>query len=377
MKKKEMLLIKIAAWLVAAALTVGIFSVFREEMLMLGSEIVVFAIRSYLPAKGMFSDEKEMTVNVTAEATSETKKETTTRKETTKPTEALKTLSLTDIDSDIQKLISERKKTADKDKKDGDIKEYKYINDGVTDKYGLVRVKNVNKTQINIEEKLKEKIDLSVTKDKPAVLIFHTHTTETFMQKDAEYYTADDKARTTDNNKNMAKIGSIIAKKLNDNGIKTIHDTTKHDYPEYTGSYTRAAKTITSYLKKYPSIKIVLDLHRDSVSADGGKAKLVTQINGKNAAQVMLVMGSQTGGITGFPNWKENLSLAFKLQQTIEAKYPTLARPLMLASKKYNESLSKGSLLIEFGTEANTLSEATYSAELVGNSLVSLLNTLK
>lgn len=244
--------------------------------------------------------------------------------------------------------------------------------------YGGVYMKNSTGTSVNIKQLLYKKLDFKIEKNSsPQVLIIHTHTTETFMQKEADYYTADDKARTTDNNKNMAKIGSIIAKKLNDNGIKTIHDTTKHDYPEYTGSYSRAAKTITSYLKKYPSIKIVLDLHRDSVSAEGGKAKLVTQINGKNAAQVMLVMGSQTGGITGFPNWKENLSLAFKLQQTIEAKYPTLARPLMLASKKYNESLSKGSLLIEFGTEANTLSEAAYSAELVGNSLVSLLNTLK
>ncbi len=244
--------------------------------------------------------------------------------------------------------------------------------------YGGVYMKNSTGTSVNIKQLLYKKLDFIIEKnDSPQVLIIHTHTTETFMEKEADYYTEDDKARTTDNNKNMAKIGKIITKKLNDNGIKTIHDTTKHDYPEYTGSYTRAAKTITSYLKKYPSIKIVLDLHRDSVSVDGGKAKLVTQINGKNAAQVMLVMGSQTGGITGFPNWKENLSLAFKLQQTIEAKYPSLARPLMLASKKYNQSLSKGSLLIEFGTEANTLSEAAYSAELVGDSLVSLLNTLK
>ena len=121
----------------------------------------------------------------------------------------------------------------------------------------------------------------------------------------------------------------------------------------------------------------MLDLHRDSVSTDNGKAKLVTTINGKKAAQVMLVMGSQTGSIKVFPNWKENLSLAFKLQQTMEAKYPTLARPIMLASKKYNQSLNKGSLLLEFGTEVNTLDEAKYSAELVADSLISLLNTLK
>ncbi len=244
--------------------------------------------------------------------------------------------------------------------------------------YSGVYLKNQTSEKIDIKSLLAKKSSFKIEKnDQPQVLIMHTHTTESFMETPADYYTEDFKPRTTDNSKNMVKIGDIIAKKLNQNGIKTIHDTTKHDYPEYTGSYGRAAKTINGYLKKYPSIKIVLDLHRDAISADGGKAKLVTEINGKKAAQVMLVMGSQTGSITGHPHWKENLSLAFKLQQTIEAKYPTLARPVMLASKKYNQSLTKGSLLIEFGTEVNTLSEASYSAELVGNSLVSLLNTLK
>jgi len=244
--------------------------------------------------------------------------------------------------------------------------------------YDGVYLKNSTGEKIDIKALLNKALSFKIKQNnEPQVLIMHTHTTESFMLEDKAYYTEEYKSRTTNNDKNMAKIGSIIAQKLNENGIKTIHDKTKHDYPEYTGSYSRAAKTITGYLKKYPSIKIVLDLHRDSVSAEDGKAKLVTTINGKKAAQVMLVMGSQTGGITGYPNWKENLSLAFKLQQKIEKNYPTLARPLMLASKKYNQSLSKGSLLIEFGTDVNTLDEACYSAELVGNSLVSLLKTLK
>ena len=244
--------------------------------------------------------------------------------------------------------------------------------------YNNVYLKNNTGTSIDIKSLLNKNLNIKITKNSsPQVLIMHTHTTETFMEKDEKYYTEDFNSRSRDNTKNMAKIGDIIAQKLNKNGIKTIHDKTQHDYPEYTGSYGRAAKTIEYYLNKYPSIKIVLDLHRDAVSTDDGKAKLVTKIGGKNAAQVMLVMGSQTGGITGHPNWKENLSLAIKLQQTMEAKYPTLARPLMLASKKYNQNLSKGSLLIEFGTDVNTLDEACYSAELVGDSLVSLLNTLK
>ena len=248
----------------------------------------------------------------------------------------------------------------------------------VKDSYSGVYLKNYTSAKVDLKELLNKKINFKINKNsEPQVLIMHTHTTESFMQTDENYYTEDFNSRSTNNNKNMVKIGGIIAKKLNDNGIKTLHDKTQHDYPEYTGSYNRAAKTINNYLKKYPSIKIVLDLHRDAISADGGKAKLVTEIGGKKAAQVMLVMGSQTGSIKDHPKWKENLSLAVKLQQIMEAKYPTLARPLMLMSKKYNQSLSTGSLLIEFGTDVNTLSEACYSAEMVGDSLVSLLNTLK
>ncbi len=244
--------------------------------------------------------------------------------------------------------------------------------------YSGVYLKNSTGVNIDIKKLLQKESSFKIEKNsQPQVLIVHTHTTETFLDKEQDYYTEDFKSRTTDNSKNMVKIGDIITEKLNQNGIKTVHATTKHDYPEYTGSYGRAANTIKSYLKKYPSIKIVLDLHRDSISDNNGKAKLVTEINGKKAAQIMLVMGSETGSIKDFPNWKENLSLAFKLQQTIEAKYPTLARPIMLSSKKYNQNLTKGSLLLEFGTEVNTLSEACYSAELVGDAIVSLLNTLK
>ena len=198
------------------------------------------------------------------------------------------------------------------------------------------------------------------------------------MKENSEYYTDDFKSRTTDNSQNMVKIGAIVAEKLNKAGIKTLHDKTQHDYPQYSGSYTRAAKTINSYLKKYPEIKVVLDLHRDAVSSgESDKVKLVTEINGKKAAQVMLVMGSQSGTVKNYPDWKENLKLAVRLQQTFEKKYPTLARPLSLMSKSYNQSLSKGALLIEFGTDVNTLEEATYSAELVGDCLATLLNNLE
>ncbi len=245
--------------------------------------------------------------------------------------------------------------------------------------YNGIYMKNNTSLSINIKNLLASKLTFKIEKNnQPQVLIIHTHTTETYLESDTKTYGVNYSSRTTDNGKNMASIGAVIAKKLNDAGIKTMHDKTQHDYPQYNGSYSRSAKTINSYLKKYPSIKIVLDLHRDSVTVSGNdKAKLVTKINGKKAAQVMLVMGSQSGSITNHPNWQENLKLALRLQQTMETKYPTLARPLSLNSSRYNQSLSKGSMLLEFGTDMNSLDEAKYSAELVGDCLISLLNTIK
>lgn len=244
--------------------------------------------------------------------------------------------------------------------------------------YNNVYLKNGTSHKIDIKSLLSSSLSFKLKKnDEPQVLIMHTHTTETFMEDDSEYYTDSFTSRSRDRTKNMVSVGEIVAEKLNAAGIKTLHDTTEHDYPQYSGSYTRAAQTINSYLKKYPSIKVVLDLHRDAVSSgESDKVKLVTEINGKKAAQVMLVMGSQSEGESSFPNWKENLKLAVRLQQTLEVKYPTLARPISLTTGKYNESLTKGSLLIEFGTDANSLAEVHYSAELVGNALASLFNTL-
>lgn len=245
--------------------------------------------------------------------------------------------------------------------------------------YNGVYMKNSTGLSIDIKSLLNSKLSFKIEKnDEPQVLIYHTHATETFLEKDAKTYGTNYTARTTDNSKNMNMIGDIITQKLNAAGIKTLHDKTLHDSPQYSGSYTRSAKTINSYLSKYKSIKIILDLHRDSVTvSNNDKAKLTTTVNGKKAAQVMLVMGSQSGSVKNHPNWQENLKLAVKLQQTMETKYPTLARPLSLKSSIYNQSLSKGALLIEFGTDVNSIEEVKYSADLVGDALVSLLNTLK
>lgn len=245
--------------------------------------------------------------------------------------------------------------------------------------YGGIYIKNSAGISINIKDELSSKLELTIKKSKePEVLIVHTHATESYMAEDSTYYTAQDKARSEDNSKNVVKVGEVLANVLKEGGISVIHDKTHHDSPSYNQSYSRAKTTINEYLSKYPSIKVVIDLHRDSIAMTGNdKCKPTKQIDGKKAAQVMLVVGSQTGTVSGFPDWKQNLRLALRFQQTMEASYPGLARAMLFCSRKYNMNLTKGSMLLEVGTDANTLEEAVYSAELAGKALLSVLNTLK
>ena len=244
--------------------------------------------------------------------------------------------------------------------------------------YGKIYIKNQTGVNVNIKEELKKPITFKINKTKePEVLIFSTHTTESYMLEDRDYYTNKDSTGTTDKTKNVVKIGSIIKENLEKNRISVIQDSTIHDSPQFSGCYDRSANTVKKYLNKYPSIKVVIDVHRDSVNYDDGtKVKPTVMINGKKAAQVMLVCGCNTGLVEGFLNWRENLRLSMRLQQTLEVMYPTLARSITFTARKYNLHLTKGSLLLEMGTEANTLKEAEYSALLVSNALVHLLNNL-
>ncbi|MBR3968014.1 MAG: stage II sporulation protein P [Clostridia bacterium] len=245
--------------------------------------------------------------------------------------------------------------------------------------YDNIYLKNNTTLDINLKDFLNSNLGFKIEKNNaPQVLILHTHATESYLRHNENYYTQNDTARNTNNAYNMVALGKIITNKLNAAGIVTLHDTTQHDNPSYNESYSRAASTICTYLKKYPSIKIVIDLHRDALAEnDNDKVKLTTEIDGKKAAQIMLVMGSQSGNVTNFPDWKENLKLAVKLQKTVEDMYPSLARAIHFMPKNYNQSLTTGSLLIEIGTDGNTFEEAQYSAELLSNSLIKLLDTLQ
>lgn len=242
-------------------------------------------------------------------------------------------------------------------------------------KYDKIFINNKTPLKIDLKKEYETAPKLSLSKTvKPQVLIIHTHATESYMTDDRNYYTDKDATRTTDIKKSVVAVGDIIENKLKAAGIGVIHDHTLHDQPSYTGSYERAAVTTSSYLKSNPSIKVVLDIHRDSISSgDKDKVKPTVTINGKKAAQVMLVLGSESGSVKNFPNWKENFRLGIRIQQKLETNYPNLARSAYFASKKYNQNLSTGSMIIEVGTEANTLNEAKYSGELIANALAEVL----
>ena len=146
-------------------------------------------------------------------------------------------------------------------------------------------------------------------------------------------------------------------------GLTVVHDRTLYDYPKYNVAYDRSAEAVQRYLEQYPSIKIVLDVHRDAlVGEDGTVYKAVTRIDGVDTAQVMLVLGSSEWG--EHPNWMQNLSLACRIQESMNTLYPTLARPMTMRSSRYNQQLSNGSLLVEVGTHGNTLQEALAGARL-------------
>lgn len=283
--------------------------------------------------------------------------------------------NITDIDPDIAEHIAQAKKTSSDDREDGKIKEYFYDKQSATDTLGNILIRN-NTDSLNPDfaSLLGKKLDLKVNKDTPAVLIFHTHTTEGYETLDRDFYAANTVTRTTDTGKNIVRVGTELEETLCAAGFKVIHDTRLYDLT-YSGAYDRSRATVEEYLKKYPEIKIVLDVHRDAIHGnDGVKTKPTAVINGKKAAQIMIISGAEGGAVTGFPNWEQNLGFALNLQKSAATLFPGLMRPIFFCHRMYNMDLTPCSLLLEFGSDANTLDEAVYSARLVGTALVDILN---
>lgn len=258
--------------------------------------------------------------------------------------------------------------------KDGEIEKYTYPKikgeNAIDLEFGQIN----NWTELTKEEILSicsEKPDIKIEVspiNEPQVLIMHTHTTESYEPTDDGYYDKDYDGRSLSAVNSVVGVGAVIANELAEKGITVIHDGTVFDDPVYSNSYSRSHERVKELLEEYPSIKVVLDIHRDGIEYDGIRVAPVTEINGKEAAQMMIICGADDG--TGIlPRYEENLKFAAYLQSNIEEKYPMLTRPMLFDYRYYNQDLTTGSLLIEVGTLGNSMEQTKYTAQLIGEEI--------
>lgn len=242
---------------------------------------------------------------------------------------------------------------------------------------GPATIRNNTKTttQQEIQAAVQAGLPFTVEKnsEEPQVLILHTHATETYRTHTGLWYAPGDTGRSTDNWQNMCAVGQVMTDVLNQAGICTVHDTTLNDYPSYNASYDNSRAVAQSWLEKYPSIKVILDVHRDAIEADGVRMAPVTEINGRSCAQVMIISGADNGTTIKLPRCKENLAFAAAWQTAMETDYPGLTRPVLYSHRFYNQDLSTGALLLEVGGHGNDLNQALYAGRLAAQALARVL----
>lgn len=221
---------------------------------------------------------------------------------------------------------------------------------------------------------LQEPFAAELTDESPQILILHTHGSEAYTPAgEAEVVWSGDH-RTTDSRYNVVKVGDEMAEVFGAAGLSVLHDRTLYDYPSYTGAYDRALAAIQSYLAQYPSIRFILDIHRDAIEdSQGNEYKVVSEIDGVGtAAQLSIVVGSDGSGLT-HPDWMENLRLAAAIQESALQSYPTLMRPVLLRNSRYNQHATTGSLLVEVGAAGNSPEEARLAGRLFAEQMVKVL----
>ena len=216
-------------------------------------------------------------------------------------------------------------------------------------------VKIKNETSFEINETILEK-QLEINKEN--IIIFHTHTCESYTPSEQYPYQQTGNFRTTDLNYTVSRVGDELSNYLLGYGFNAIHDKTYHDYPAYSGSYDRSLKTVENILQTNPS-DIIIDLHRDAIGSKSNYDPSV-QIGEDVSAKMMFVIGTNGGGLN-HPNWKENLKFAIEVQQKANEMYPGLFKPIIVRNSRYNQHLGKSACIIEVGATGNTLEQCLNS----------------
>lgn len=241
---------------------------------------------------------------------------------------------------------------------------------------GSIAVNDSSGSDLDLEELLGEELPFSLEKnsDEPQILIYHTHTTESYMAYYGGFFYLDENFRNTDTSKTVCAVGEKLKKTLEKAGYTVIHDSTIYDAPAFNGAYQRSMDGVQGYLAKHPSIKVTIDLHRDAIGDGKTNYKPTVTVDGRKAAQMMIIAGCDPTGELGYENWYDNLLFSLKLQEKAADKFPGIMRPLMFCQRKYNMDATNASFLIEVGTQVNTLQEAEYSGTLFGEVLAEVLD---
>ena len=224
------------------------------------------------------------------------------------------------------------------------------VNPRYTDEYNGVFINNGTNYQLT-QEMLTP--DVEVNKNK--VIIYHTHTCESYTPTEQYQYTASGNFRTIDLNFSVSRVGDELEKWLSTYGCTVIHDRTYHDYPAYNGSYSRSLVTAQNVLSTNQDADIVIDLHRDAIADEtyGPRVK----IGDEYVSQLMFVIGTD-GANSAHTNWLQNLKFAIKVQQKANELYPGLFKPIILRNSEYNQHVAKAACIIEVGSTGNTLEES-------------------
>ena len=240
---------------------------------------------------------------------------------------------------------------------------------------GGLTINNATQYWVDAPQIVADGPGISLSPGEPQILIIHTHSSEAYTQAGLDRYEPSDTNRTEDTEFNIVRIGDELTEIFQEAGLNVIHDRGIYDYPSYTGSYTRSGQAIEQYLRDYPSIKIVLDIHRDALGSDDVVYKTMAEEDGVVASQIMLLVGTDESGLE-HPNWRQNLAVAIYLQNAVNARHPTLMRPVSLVRERYNQQLSPGSMIVEVGSNGNTLQEALAAIRLFGNAAAPALAQL-
>lgn len=228
------------------------------------------------------------------------------------------------------------------------------ITESFNAQYKNVKIKNQTKYTLT-----QEMMTPDVTIENKNILLFHTHSCESYTSSEAYPYTPTGNFRTTDLNFTVTRVGTELENQLRQYGYSVIHDTSYHDYPAYNGSYTRSLQTVENRLKEMQA-DIIIDIHRDAIGSRSDYAPIVKIGDTDVAAQLMFVIGTNDGGLW-HPNWNQNLKFAIKIQEKAEELYPGLFKPIMLTTSRYNQHTGKFASIIEVGATGNTLEQCLTS----------------